>query len=209
MSAVVAEILGRFSYLGIFALIFSGSFGIPIPEELPIAVAGVLAQRGEVDTVLSLVVCIAGVLTGDLMLYVLGRRWGIRVLQWPLMRAWVTPEREAALAAAYRRYGLLVVAVARLVVGMRTAAFLTAGIARVPVLRFFLVDTAASLVSVPVTFGLGYLLADHVEALLGEIRRAQLWALLGIVGAGCLAAGLLILYRRTRGMGLGRRAPDR
>jgi membrane protein DedA with SNARE-associated domain len=50
-------------------------------------------------------------------------------------------------------HGLKFVVMARLIVGLRAAAFLTAGLVRVPFPRFILVDLTAVLLSVPVSFG--------------------------------------------------------
>ena len=48
------------------------------------------------------------------------------------------------------------VATARHVAGLRAAAFLSAGIARVPFWKFALADAAAAVVTIPITFGLAY-----------------------------------------------------
>jgi membrane protein DedA with SNARE-associated domain len=80
--------------------------------------------------------------------------------------------------------------------GLRAAAFLTAGLVRVPFLRFLLVDVAAVLVSVPLAFGLAYAVADSVAVALARVHEMQLW-----IGGGILlvAAGwLVVLWRRRR-----------
>jgi membrane protein DedA with SNARE-associated domain len=48
----------------------------------------------------------------------------------------LTPKREQWLQAAYRRHALKTVLTARHVMGLRAAAFLTAGNARVPFWKF-------------------------------------------------------------------------
>lgn len=194
---MVSEFLGRFSYLGFFLLLSLSGLGLPVPEEVPLVAAGVLAGQGALVPWLALAVCFAGVLAGDLTLYAVGRHWGTRALRWRLLRRILTPARQAALTAAYQRHGLLVVAASRLVVGLRTAAFLTAGIARVPLGRFLAVDALASLVSVPLAFGVGYLLSEQVEAALGAFRRVQVWVTVAVLALGA-ALGLWLHHRRRR-----------
>jgi membrane protein DedA with SNARE-associated domain len=115
------------------------------------------------------------VLAGDMLLYVVGRHFGRRILAWPAARRILTPEREARVMDAYHRHGLKFVVMARLVMGLRAAAFLTAGLVRVPFLRFVLVDVAAVLVSVPLAFGLAYAVADSVAVALAYVHEMQLW----------------------------------
>jgi membrane protein DedA with SNARE-associated domain len=98
---------------------------------------------------------------------------------------------------AYHKHGLKFVVMARLVMGLRAAAFLTAGLVRVPFPRFLLVDVAAVLLSVPISFGVAYLVADSVAVALARVRELQLW----IAGVTLLVAatwGLVLLRRRRR-----------
>jgi membrane protein DedA with SNARE-associated domain len=97
---------------------------------------------------------------------------------------------------AYHRHGLKFVVMARLIMGLRAAAFLTAGLVRVPFPRFLLVDLAAVLLSVPLSFGVAYLVADSVAVALARVRELQLWV---AGGALVLAAGWgVVLLRRHR-----------
>jgi membrane protein DedA with SNARE-associated domain len=144
----------------------------------------------------ALLACLGGVLAGDMLLYGVGRQFGRRILEWPAARRILTPEREARVMEAYHRHGLKFVIMARLVMGLRAAAFLTAGLVRVPFLRFLLGDVAAVLVSVPLAFGLAYVVADSVAAALARVHELQLW----LGGAVLLAAAtwLAVVWRRRR-----------
>ncbi|MBI1848181.1 MAG: hypothetical protein HYR86_14580, partial [Candidatus Rokubacteria bacterium] len=116
---------------------------------------------------------------------------------WPLVRR-VLPRRRAEwLKARYRRYGVRIVFAARHVMGLRAAAFLTAGIARFSFWRFFLVDAGAAIVGVSLQFTLAYLFTDQIERILIDVHRAERWAALVLLVA--VAAGLAIAaYRRAR-----------
>jgi membrane protein DedA with SNARE-associated domain len=193
----IEQFLEEFTYLGVFLVLFAAGLGVPIPEELPIMASGVLAHEGVVRWWLMLPVCVLGVLAGDVVLYWVGRHWGERVLAWRAVRYVLSREREEALKTAYRRHGVKIVFTARHVMGLRAAAFLTAGIARVPFGKFLAVDAAAAMVGVPVSFGLAFLFTDQLEAIIAGVHRVERWVV--IVALVVAAAWIAVrAYRRSR-----------
>jgi membrane protein DedA with SNARE-associated domain len=173
--------LENFTYAGIFAVLFVAGLGVPIPEEAPVLAAGVLSSVGTTRWWIALPVCIAGVLSGDVVLYWIGRHWGERVLNWRIVRCVLSREREARFKAAYRRHAAKTIFAARHVMGVRAAAFLTAGIARVPFWKFLLVDGIAATISVPVGFGLAYFFTDQLEEVMTDVKRVERWVVLAAV----------------------------
>ncbi len=172
---MVQRIIEHFTYLGIFLVLFGTGLGMPLPEEGPVLAAGVLAQQEVVRWWIALPVCIAGVLGGDVVLYWVGHHWGEKILDWRIVRRVLSREREARLLTGYRRHGVKIIFVARHVIGIRAAAFLTAGIARVPFLKFLAVDAAASLVGVPAGFGLAFFFTDQLERVMADVRQVERW----------------------------------
>ena len=186
-------------YLGILAALCLGSLGAPIPEEIPVVTAGLLARQEVVRWWLALPLCVVGVLSGDIALYWVGRHWGEHVLELRLVRRVLDPARREKLTAAYRKNGLIIVFAARHVMGLRAAAFLTAGVARIPFWKFLAVDGAAIGYGVPLNFSLAYLFADRVHELLANVYRIDRWiAVLAVVAA----AGWIgvFVWRRSRRM---------
>jgi membrane protein DedA with SNARE-associated domain len=204
------EIVDNFTYLGIFGVLLLGSLGVPIPEEMPIAAAAVLSHEGNVRWWLALPVCLLGVLSGDVVLYWVGRHWGEQVLNWRLVRLVLSSAREQWLKAAYRRHALKTVATARHVMGLRAAAFLTAGSASVPFWKFVVADAAAALFSVPLVFGLAYFFIEEITAIMVDVGRVERW--LGLVGllalAVMLAVGVWRWHRRIGNDRLDQRPPE-
>ena len=172
------QFLEEFTYAGIFLALFLGGIGVPLPEEVAVLTSGVLAHEGVVRWWLALPVCILGVLSGDVVLYWVGRHWGERVLGWRPVRRVLSVERERILTEAYHRHGVKIVFTVRHVMGLRAAAFLTAGIVRVPFPRFLAADTAASMIGVPTSFGLAFFFTDQLEQIMADVHRAERWALL-------------------------------
>jgi membrane protein DedA with SNARE-associated domain len=196
---MLTELIGHFTYPGVFLVLLATGLGLPIPEELPIVIAAMMSRWEVMHWWGALLSCLGGVLAGDMLLYAMGRQFGRRILEWPAARRILTPKREARVMEAYHRHGLKFVILARLVMGLRAAAFLTAGLVRVPFLRFLLVDVAAVLVSVTLAFGLAYAVADSVAVALARGQELQLW----VGGAVLLAAAawILVLWHRHRRRG--------
>lgn len=184
-------------YVGILAALSLGSLGAPIPEEIPIVTAGVLARQEVVRWWVALPLCLVGVLSGDIVLYWAGRHFGDHVLDLRLVRYLLDRGRRERLTAAYRKNGLIIVFAARHVMGLRAAAFLTAGIARIPFWKFLAVDGVAIGYGVPLNFSLAYLFADRVHDLLANVHRIDRWltvlAFVAVVGW----LGFLV-WRRSR-----------
>ena len=194
---LVQWIVENFTYLGIFSVLFIAALGVPIPEEVPIVAAGVMAQEELARWWIALPVCILGVLCGDVVLYWSGRHWGEQLLNWRVVRIVLNPEREARLKAAYRRHAVKTVVTVRHVMGLRAAAFLTAGIAHVPFWKFLAADGAAATLGVPVSFALAYFFADQLEEVMTDVHQVERW--LGLFAVIVVATGLgLVIWRRSR-----------
>lgn len=194
---MIQEFIEHFTYGGIALVLVLGGLGAPIPEELPILAAGVLSREAVIRWWIALPLCVVGVLVGDIALYWAGHHWGLRVCRWPVVRCVLTEARERRLLSAYRRHGVKIVVVARHVVGLRPAAFLTAGIARLPFWKFLLVDFAAACVGVPLSFGLAYFFTDQLQAVLEDVHRVERW--LAVAGILALAAWLArLIWRKNR-----------
>ena len=190
----------HFTYLGIFTALVLGSLGVPIPEEMPIIAVAILSHEGVVRWWLVLPVCLVGVLSGDVVLYWVGWHWGEHVLNWRAVRLVLTPKREQWLQAAYRRHALKTIVTARHVMGLRAAAFLTAGIVRVPFWKFIVADAGAAALGVPFVFGMAYFFTDQIEAIVADVHRVERW--LALAGLLALAAVLVIgVWRGKRHLG--------
>lgn len=179
-------------------MLFGAGLGVPIPEEIPVLAAGVLAHEGVVRWWIALPLCLVAILGGDTALYWVGHHWGERILEWRVLRHILTPEREQRFMSAYRRHGVKIVFAARHLAGFRAAAFLTAGMARVPFGQFLAVDTAAALLGVPLSFALAFFFADQLDSLLHDMHRIERWVAIAaiVIAAGWI--GFVVLRRARR-----------
>src|SRR5262245_9177742 len=140
---MIGTLVEYFSYGGILLALLLGSLGLPVPEAVSIVTAGILSHQHVMRWWLALPTCIAGVFAGDLFLYWAGRHWGERVLSAPFIGRLLTRARLDQIEESYRRRGVLIVFLVRNVIGLRAAAFVGAGVARLPFWKFAAADGAA------------------------------------------------------------------
>jgi membrane protein DedA with SNARE-associated domain len=180
------------SYLGIIFFLFLTGMGLPVPEEVPVIIAGVLAANGTLHPWLAVVSCIFGALVSDCILYAIGRHFGRGLIQrHPWWIRFVTPEREIQVEEMFQRHGLKVYFLARFLVLLRSPLLLAAGIMRVSFLRFFLIDLFSATVVVGSVFGLSYL---YGEVIYRWIRTTEV--LVTVVVVVAIAVIVLCLWRR-------------
>lgn len=186
------QIIAHLGYVGIALILILGGLGLPIPEEAPIILAAVLSRNGKMIAVLAFATCLAGVLIGDFVVYFLGYFHGEKVLSLPVTRRLLTRAREAQIKGYFHRHGFKILVLGRFAVGFRTAAYLTAGILKLPPLKLFLTDLVAALLSTSLMFGLGYVFANQIQS---GIREVQQWFTAGLG----VSIALWLLYRYYEG----------
>jgi membrane protein DedA with SNARE-associated domain len=65
--------------------------------------------------------------------------------------------------------------------GRRAAAFLTAGMARVPFWKFVVADAGTATLGVPFLLGLAYFFTDEITAIVADVHRVKRWLALAVV----------------------------
>jgi membrane protein DedA with SNARE-associated domain len=116
--------------------LLAGGIGLPVPEDLVLLAAGWRVSRGGIGFWQMAPIALASIVASDLMLYGFGRI----ARNHPRAARWLERPSVARLADAYRRRGVRLVLLARVAMGMRAPFFLAAGLAKMPLGRFVLVD---------------------------------------------------------------------
>ena len=177
------QLVGKLGYVGIALILVLGGLGLPIPEEAPVILAAILTRNGQMSGVLAFSTCLGGILLGDFLVYFLGYYFGERVLSFPLTRRLLTKPREAQIKGYFQRHGFKILILGRFAVGFRTAAYLTAGILKLPPLKLLLTDLVAATLSTSLMFALGYLFAHHIEKGIHDFQKwVAITLAIGIAG---------------------------
>jgi len=146
--------------------------GVPIPAALALLAGGAAAAQGVVGLPVLALAGFSGLLLGDCILYVLGRRTGWWLLG-ILCRVSANPE-ACILTSAERFYrrGRVTLVLAKFVPGLSALAAPLAGCMRMPAPQFLMLDAAGAALYAGVYLGLGYLAGDLVRAALPVVSAA-------------------------------------
>lgn len=165
--------LSHGSALLIFAALVAGGLGVPLPEDLLLLSAGVLAHRGVLPVPVAYAVCFVGVLCGDTVLFLVARRLGTAVYTSRRTRHLFPPERREHLQRLYAKHGSRMVFGGRFMSVLRVPVFAMAAVEGMPLRRFLLWDGLALCVSSPVVVTLGYVFSYSVDRVSRGLGRVE------------------------------------
>jgi len=141
-----AEHLG---YLVVYGLITGSSFGLPIPEDATLLVAGYAASQGFIKLPFLMIVAVLGILTGDNLGYWLGRRHAGDIQNFLFRhghKILLTPEKVNKIYLTFRKHPDWTIFLSRFVVGLRFITPLIAGSSGMKWREFFLFNLIGALV---------------------------------------------------------------
>jgi len=173
----------QLSYIAILLLLLLGSIGIPFPEELILLAAGYVASLGYMNVIGAILVCLLGVIVGDLIGYGIGHHGG------GLLKRLLAKDRFRRIETHFERHGSKTIFISRFLAGIRVWFPIAAGAAKMPLREFLLWDILAAIIWTPAVVLVGYWFGGFLPRIISWI--AQLDLVLGILFATFLL-GLLI-----------------
>jgi len=181
-------------YFILFGLLFACGLGLPMPEDVPLLLAGFFIAGGKMNAAIACTLAWLGIIGGDCVLYSFGRRYGLEITRVPFIGKHVTKERILRAEELFERWGIWVVAVGRLFAGIRGAMVVAAGATRFNFIKFVIADGLAALVSGGLFIWLGWLAGKKLGSI-GEMREKikdyEHWVFLGI---GVVVVGFIVYY---------------
>ena len=184
-----------------FALLVAAGVGFPIPEEVPVVGAGLwVGQNPELRpwSFLALPICILGVVISDALLYTIGRLYGPRLLEYRWTSRLLPPEKLARIEGNFHKYGVKILLFARVLPGIRSPIFITAGIMKLPLRRFVLADGIYAIPGVSLLFFLAFWFGDQFKELFDKIEKDLDVAKPIIILAALAAVAAYICYHFVR-----------
>src|SRR3954464_13342865 len=164
--------------------------GSAFEGDFTLLLAGVVSHLGIFPFPLAVAAGAVGSLAGDTAWYLLGRLRGPRFREGRFYRrVGPTIERLA------KRMGPWELLAARFVYGTKAASMLFWGLHGLRVTRFLLIDAIGCTLGALVFTGLGYVVSESAIALLGKVKRVELW-LLGVLLVGAVI--VFIIHRTAR-----------
>jgi len=186
----------QFIYAGLFLILFFSGLGLPIPEEITLLTGGFLVNLGLTRFYPTLAAVFVGVLTGDMALYSIGRRWGHGIITHRHLRKIFSEKRLERVRKFFRDHGSKTIFIARFVSGFRVAAFLAAGTIGMKPGKVLFLDFLAALIAVPVLLCLGYYFGANIGWLADLFTRLDFLLKMGAVLGGVAGLGYYLLKRK-------------
>jgi membrane protein DedA with SNARE-associated domain len=182
-------------YLTVLGVVGVESFGIPLPGEIVLVSATLMATRPElaVSAIWVAVAALIGAVVGDSIGFAVGRRYGIGLLQAAGRRfpKHFGPSHLALAERAFDRWGVLTVIVGRFIAILRIFAGPLAGALRMPYRKFMPANLVGGVLWTFGTTAAVYALGIAAETWLKRFSWAGLIVAV-IVG---LAVGFLVKKR--------------
>ncbi len=170
--------------LALFTSCLISGILVPLPEDIPLLLAGLAVARGDLSLPMAVLAGGFGTLGRDVVVFGAGRLAG------PRLRAFVERRPRIArtighLEARTPRQREGIVFLTRFAVGARAPLFFVTGLLDVAVGRFLALDLAGMMITLPGCLWAGYRHGEEAVSLLQHVLEHQRPALLTLaVGAG-------------------------
>lgn len=190
-SQVAIELISGLGYGGLATGLFVDSFGVPIPSELLVPLATVLAMQGRFSYLAVFVIATLAQVIGGLAGYLIGRYGGEPFLEKYGKYLLISKHDLAKAHQAFAKHGKWITMVGRCVPGIRGLIGYPAGVAEMKLKPFLFYTTIGSAVWSGLLMLLGWFVGDHLDTL---DLLASRFSLVGIV----LLVGILVWHFRGR-----------
>ena len=191
----LSNLSGVAAYSVILGVLIICGLGVPIPEDITLITAGILAALGKISLTGAILISLFGVLIGDSILFFLGRHMGKNVFQLPILKTLMPQHRIKQAEQKVLANSKFVCFVARFLPGLRTPIFLTSGVMGVKPAIFIGLDGLAALISVPIWVYIGWWIGEKWDENLKLIKQIQIYLFIMV---GILVVGYFLLRRHQK-----------
>jgi membrane protein DedA with SNARE-associated domain len=185
------DILLHHGYMLLAVWVLLEQVGLPLPSLPLLLAAGALSGMGRMNFSAALLSCLVPTMMADLMWYQLGRRRGIKVIQW-LCRISLEPDScVRRTEGIFETQGARSLLFAKFVPGLSAVAMPLAGIFQMGLRKFLLFDLLGIVLWASAYIGLGYFFTDQIELIANHAKALGSWLVVLLV-AGLI---LYIVYK--------------
>ena len=168
----LATLIAHHGYLLISAVVFAEAIGLPVPAALALVAGGAAAGSGALRTPAVLGFSLLAMMTGDTLLFVLGRYMGWTLLGW-LCKVSTNPESCILRSAeSFYKRGKITLIIAKFIPGVNTMAPPLAGSMKMRPEQFLRLDLAGAALYISAYFSLGFLSRDFLAAVTRGMQAA-------------------------------------
>lgn len=164
-------IMAHFPAIGLFALLVLGGLGLPFPEDATLILCGIFIATGIVRPAAGLIASYAGLMSMDIFLFHIGKKYGTKVTANKRFRKILNQERLLKLEQKFSKWGMFFLLLGRQLVGLRAQLFLVCGTLNMPYIRFIAADMASAVLTMAIMVGIGYAGGHSISAFSRNIHR--------------------------------------
>jgi membrane protein DedA with SNARE-associated domain len=186
---------GQYLYGGIFLMLLGGAFGLPIPEDLPLLLGGVLLHQQKAELGEMFLVCYTGIIIGDIILFTIGKRIGASSRNRGWFESKLSPKVLRKTRLAIERKSFITILIARHLFYLRTVTFLACGALKMSYTRFIIADMFAALISASFMLSFGFMFSDSYEYIISVFKTTKLIVFLAV---GIIVVWIYLRIRKTR-----------
>lgn len=184
----------KMGYVGIFLALGIEGLGLPFPGDVVLAFFGFLTNLDQFQFHYVVLAATLGSGLGSVCAFALGKVYGLPLLH-KFGKYLLISQRSIELTTRFsRRYGVFVLLFGRMLPGIRTLSSYVAGIGNLSWGSFLLFSFAGFLLFCTFWLGVGYLLGEKWELVMGAIKEY----LVGIAVAVILLGGVILLLQTLR-----------
>lgn len=186
MSDWIFRLIEDAGYVGVAFLMFAETMFPPIPSEVVMPLAGVIAARGHMALPLVILAGTLGSMLGNILWYAIAHALGVARFR-PLIESygrwltldWAEVERMHNL---FDRRGSMIVFLGRMLPTIRTLISIPAGLLRMKLLPYLIWSTLGSAIWTAALTSAGWVLGHQFEAIEAILGPLSLAVIVGIVG---------------------------
>ena len=159
------DFVERFSYLGLFLILFAeeGGIPLPIPGDIFIATVAALPKTNYLALVATVT---AATLCGSTILFTLARFFGHKLILKFGKYIKLTPEKIKKIEGWFEKHGGKTIVIGRLIPGLRIVTPAIAGIFEVSYRTFWLYTAIAAFIWANIYFLIGRFFGNFIEKIL-------------------------------------------
>ncbi len=197
MMEQLTALLAQYGLVLVLVNVFLVQAGAPVPAVPTLLVAGALAMGGGLSLPMIIVVAVAASLLGDLIWYVAGRIYGMRVLQL-LCRISISPDScVRQTESRFTRWGAPSLIFAKFIPGFSTVAPPLAGALRVKLGPFLGYSAISAALWSGLAVGAGMLFHRQIDWALAKLTEMGVYALV-LLGAALVLFVAVKWWERRR-----------
>jgi membrane protein DedA with SNARE-associated domain len=164
---------GPMPYLIVLLILLACGLGLPIPEDITLFAAGLVAYYGVSSVWGMVLISFIGIMVGDSMIYYLGWKYGRRLTKFRFFNRFLTEDRLKVVQTKFHSLGNRLIFAARFMPGLRAPVFFSAGLLHLPFRVFFFYDGLAALISVPTIILVVYFFGDQIDLVIKRVQSVE------------------------------------